>query len=110
MNNKSKKYKHITTRVNKTKFLTVVANINVLVMNLIKFPTDKEQRKYLANIYADFSTELIDLVLRDECTREEMNKFMKKALLDIGYSPESVNEMMNSANSATDEDMKKYVN
>ena len=110
MNNKSKKYEHITIRVNKTKFLTVIANINVLVMNLIKFPADKEQRRSLANIYADFSTELIDLVLRDECTREEMNKFMKKALLNIGYTAESVNEMMDSANSATDEDMKKYVN
>ena len=110
MNNKSKKYKHITTRVNKTKFLTVIANINVLVMNLIKFPAEKPQRRLLANIYADFSTELIDLVLRDECTREEMNDFMKKALLDIGYTAESVNEMMDSVNSATNEDMKKYVN
>ena len=88
------KEEHITTRINKTRFLKIVADINVLVMNLIKFPTTKEHRKDLADIYAHFATNLIEVILKDECTKEEMNKHMKKAMIRIGYNEKMVDEML----------------
>ena len=63
-------------------------------MNLIKFPTTKEHRKDLADIYAHFATNLIEVILKDECTKEEMNKHMKKAMIRIGYNEKMVDEML----------------
>ena len=91
--NKQNKIKRV---IDKDKYLKIQSDMNILVMNLIKYPPEEEHIGTIIDIYSGMSTMVVQTVLGDNISKKEVRDAHFDALRRKGYTEEELDKMANN--------------
>ena len=91
--NKPNKIKRV---IDKDMYLQIQSDINLLVLDLLKYPPEEKDINRIINIYSGMSTLIVQTVLGNNISKEETRAAHFDALRRKGYTEEELNKMANN--------------
>ena len=95
--NKPNKIKRL---IDKDKYLKIQSEMNILVMNLVKYPPPKEKIGEIIDVYSGMSTIMVQTVLGKNISKVEVRTAHFDALRRQGYTEDELNEMADNLDEA----------